>query len=159
MNLKEKTKRLSREYNPEEDYQQLEEWWSAIGWEPFPSKYLAKGLIVDGICAGFINLGTTSPMGYIWPVVSNPNSNLRERDRALDDMIQGLIDMGKESGCDFIYATTSAPALAKRYQKRHGMYMADDEIVGLLLPLDADGESFDSVIQDKYLPEFNKQES
>ena len=159
MNSKEKTKTSLRKYN-KEDYDQVADWWKKTGWEPFPSKYLAEGLIVDGICAGFINLGSTSPMGYIWPVISNPESNLRERDRALDEMIQGLIQMGRDAGCDFIYATTSASALQKRYIKRHGMYLADDKIVGLLLPLDgAEGESFDSVIDDKYLPDFNKQES
>lgn len=159
MNLKKKTKRLSHRYSID-DYGQISSWWKKIGWDPLPSKYLNDGVVVDDTCAGFINVGTNTPMAFLWPIISNPESGMKHRDKALDEVISGLVEIAEERGCHFIYAVTSESALTKRFTKRHNMKTTNEGVMGLILPLEGSvGESFDIAVDDKYLPEFNKQES
>lgn len=159
MNSKEKMKILSHRYTIN-DYEQVANWWKKTGWDPLPSKYLNDGVVVDDVCAGFINIGTNTPMAFLWPIISNPNSGMKQRDKALDEVISGLVEIAEENGCHFIYAVTSESSLTKRYTKRHNMKLTNEGVMGLILPLQGSrGESFDIAVDDKYLPDFNKQES
>ena len=72
MNLKKKTNFNLRSYN-NDDYDTLVEWWEILGWDPIPVGFLNNGLIIDGYCAAFLNID--NKMSYMFPIISNMNSN------------------------------------------------------------------------------------
>ena len=150
-----------REYDPNVDYDMVAEWWGKLpegGWEPPPKNLLENGFIIDNYCAAFLHImRTTSGLpnfGYLHPIISNAESNIMKRDRALDFLLKSVTEHAENSDCNFIYTTCSTPALIKRLNKRHNMFIAEDNITSLILPLGCqDNISYDSLSDPSLFPE------
>lgn len=99
-------------------------WWNSWAFQPPVKDFLPKmgddfsGFIIEGedgpLCAGFFYL-TNSPVGWVEWVVSNPNKS-KERNQALNILIETLTNTLVESGCKFAYATMKHPSLISRYE-------------------------------------------
>ena len=153
MNLKKKTNFNLRSYN-KDDYDTLVEWWKILDWDPIPKEFLNNGLIIDGYCAGFLNID--NKMSYMFPLISNKNSNVMQRDRALDLLIKGIKKQAIKKGCSFVFTTSSNNSLIKRLLKRHNMLIAEDKITSLICPLDNyDEKTYDIMIEDKYINNYS----
>ena len=119
---------------------------------------IENGFIIDNYCAAFFHImRTTSGLpnfGYLHPIISNAESNIMKRDRALDFLLKSVTEHAENSDCNFIYTTCSTPALIKRLNKRHNMFIAEDNITSLILPLGCqDNISYDSLSDPSLFPE------
>jgi hypothetical protein len=102
----------------EKDYKTLCEWWSGHeGWPAIPEVFLPKvGLIVDGLCAGFL-YQTDSGFAWLEWVVGNPQADKEARSEALDLLVKELLRVAKELGFQAVFSAIKHPGLLERYEK------------------------------------------
>lgn len=113
------------------DYPVVCQWWTARQWPQIPLMMLPRrGFIVDGYCAGFLYL-TDSPIAWLEWVVSNPDSDKIERQKALDNLISSLLNAAKEAGCKAVFSAANHPGLIERY-KSHGFQVSDTGMTHVL---------------------------
>lgn len=99
------------------DYVRLESWWKGHKWTPLHSDCLPEtGFIVNNICAGFL-YKTDSNIAILEFVIADPESDKKERDKALDCLFDTLINTAKEMGFHNIMGWLNHPSLVKRYEK------------------------------------------
>ncbi len=77
-----------------------------------------SGFVIGGIAVGFIYL-TNSRLAFMDGFMTDPTSDRRERDLALDLLIVALFDEARELGYTAVAGTTSAQPLADRLAQ-HG---------------------------------------
>lgn len=92
----------------DKDYQDVAAWWKAWGWPEIPREALPEmGLIVSEgevkICAGFL-YRTDSCMCCIDFFVSNPEAEKKQRDAAMQMLINSLVGKAKESGFKAVFS-------------------------------------------------------
>lgn len=107
-----------RTYQPS-DYKDILEWCFIRDINEPPQWALPKsGVIVDGIAVGFLIL-TNNHCGIIEYFISNPVSDKRERDKALDDIVVALLDIAKQMNVKMVTCNSQHPAIKDRAIK-HG---------------------------------------
>lgn len=152
-----------RDYAPDKDYDTLTNWFSKLddgkGWIAPDKNWLENGLIIDGYCAAFLHLAKTGKgknnFGYLWPIVSNIESNVMKRDRALDLLLKNITKYAENKNCNFLYTTISTPSLIKRLNTRHNMLIAETNMTSLVLPLGSqDNISLECMVNDEYIEHF-----
>lgn len=101
------------------DFKDISNWFS---WRkqliPSRSIFPANGFIVDNIAAGFVYF-TDSQIAIIDCYVSNPESDAKTRDIALDKITDALILCAVASGHNIIKCDTQKEAIKIR-AKKHG---------------------------------------
>jgi len=105
---------MVKEFNETRDYKELVSWYHARdlvapGLDMLPT----YGLIIKGIAAGFI-IVTDCNLGYLEFYISNPHTDKKERDLALDLITRGLIEHGESVGISNFKCDTQSPAVMKR---------------------------------------------
>ena len=96
------------------DFQILNHWCSLRDLPPLDQDVLPDtGFIVDEIAAGFL-IAMNNNMGILDFYVSNPHSDKKERDVALDEITKELIATAKDVGMKRLICTTKNDAISKR---------------------------------------------
>lgn len=112
---------------PSHHYDTLCQWWRAHQWEPVPLSALPRtGLVIPGICAGFI-YSTDSDLGWIEWIVSNPESEKVERSKALDTLLEGLKEKAREMGKKVVFSSSNNAGLISRLE-RSGFQITDRDV-------------------------------
>lgn len=120
-----------RTFKPE-DHPTAVQWWSAQGWPPVPLDCLPPtGLVVEGLCMGFVYKCDGSTMGIMEWVVGNPTADKVERALALDVLIDGLEKLSRELGVKYVFTYTKNERLLNRY-KKHGFGETDKNMTHLV---------------------------
>lgn len=115
-----------------EDHETVCKWWAAQGWPPVPMNCLSPtGLIIEGMCAGWIYKTNGCAMGVLEWIVGNPEADKTQRAAALDLLITGLEKTGKELGIEYILTFTGHQRLLDRY-KKHGFKETDKNMTHLV---------------------------
>lgn len=116
----------------ESDYLTLVEWWIDQKWNNIllPEMLPKTGLIEDGVCAMFLYKSDSS-IAWIGFPIANPKSDKNVRNQALNDIINGLIELGKEDGYKQIFTTSNIPKLIDRY-KNLGFGVGDENVLQLI---------------------------
>lgn len=113
------------------DYPTLVAWWSAQNFPTIPPQFLpTTGLIIDGLCAGFL-YGSDSAICWLEWVVANPEADKAERRAALDELIEALAANAASRGYKAIFTSVVHPGLLERY-KQHGFVITDNGVTHLL---------------------------
>jgi hypothetical protein len=96
------------------DYKTLAHWCARRDIEAPPEwVFPATGYIVDEIAAGFL-VFMNNEMAMIDFFISNPLSDKKERDKALDKISKALIARAKDAGIKMLICTTQKEAVKKR---------------------------------------------
>ena len=104
-----------RSINIDKDYETLCKWWTAYDFPQVPLDCLpATGLIIDGLCAGFL-FKTDSSIAWLSWVIGNKNSDKETRTEAIKQLILGLKQEAKNQGFKHIFSATVHPNLLKVY--------------------------------------------
>jgi len=100
------------------DYGIITEWARARQFPVLPQEFLpATGLIHEGHCVGFL-YGTDSKICWMEWIISNPNSKSSERNTAMNELLDGLIEEAKRQG--FLIMFSSVEAANKKLTDRYG---------------------------------------
>jgi hypothetical protein len=119
-----------------EDYDNvLLKWWKNWGWEAPPKDFLPEtGLIVSkgniDICAGFLYL-TNSKVGLTEFVVSNKEYRDSDRGKALDFLLDCILELADKNGCKYAHVILKNKSLLRRY-KRAGYIESDKNVLELV---------------------------
>lgn len=125
---------IARPYTPEQ-HGILSEWWSAHGWTPVhPSLLPANGYIIweglQPLASGFLYLTDSKFCVMEW-VLSNPKSDRIERGKALDLLLDSLLQCAKDNGNKMIFSSIKHPKLLERY-KAHGFLATDEQMTSMI---------------------------
>jgi hypothetical protein len=117
------------------DYPALKTWWTLHSWPAVPQEALPKnGLIIEHlgqrICAGFI-YSTDSSIAWLEYIISNPLCDKLIRDKALDLLISGLIELAKSLGKTVVFTSVKHPSLIKRYAA-HGAIETENNMTNMV---------------------------
>lgn len=85
------------------------------------------GIIEPGIAAAFLYI-TDSNLALIDHMVSNPNSDPKARDQALDAIVSELVTIAQNLGFDIVYGITNNEAVIDR-GIGHGFIRLDSSIM------------------------------
>lgn len=100
------------------DYPIVSSWWTARSWPVLPLDLLPKtGVVVGDYCAGFL-YSTDSRICWIEFIVSNPNTDKAERDRAMNLLLDRLIVEAKNLGCKVIFTSAKNEHLERRLKSK-----------------------------------------
>lgn len=106
-----------------EDYPYLESWYKAKGlYVPTMDDLPTYGLIEPNVAAGFLVL-TDARVGWLEYYITNPDSDVSRRGKALDEITDGLIDYGKKFGLKYFKADTTLTCIGQRAIKHGFEYM------------------------------------
>lgn len=100
--------------------------WYAIRDQDCPPEWSIPdtGVIVEGVAAGFFILMSNN-CGMFDFFISNPLSDKRERDKALDKIVTELIEIARDVNCRAILCNSEHPAIKARAMK-HGFNFIGD---------------------------------
>lgn len=97
------------------DYDMISSWWTGYSFPVVPKESLPKnGLIIEGICAGFLYC-TDSNIAWLEFVVGNPVASKEVRKSGLTELLSGLTGLAKELGYDVLFSSVSHQNLMDRY--------------------------------------------
>lgn len=96
------------------DFDEIEKWFEMRSMTmPNRSLFPKVGFIVNKIAAGFIYF-TDSSVAIIDCYISNPSSNAKERNEALDAITGALITVGKQHNIKLLKCDTQVDAIKIR---------------------------------------------
>tara|TARA_B100000214_G_C23961026_1_gene625270 strand:- start:619 stop:1083 length:465 start_codon:yes stop_codon:yes gene_type:complete len=130
-----------RPYNRDTDYETLVEWWKQWEFGVVPKDMLPVDgiMVVDEkpICFGGIYfLGPNTSLALMEWVVTDKNSDLKTRHKALKMCINSVMDLARNKGIKLVYTMTKEKALQKRYVKYHNMVQTESGIKSFICDLD-----------------------
>ena len=130
-----------RNWNVEQDYDILVQWWIDWKFGTVPKECLPPdGIMVeiDGkpICAGGLYIGVGTQFAFMEWVVADKRANKRDIHKALKMCIDGIMELAKSKGMKLVYTATKEKELHKRYVKFHKMILAETGVKTFLRDLD-----------------------
>lgn len=109
------------------DYDTVYTWWIKRGWKAPPLNMLPKtGFIVDKVAACFL-YSTDSDICVFELTISNPESKQKERDEALDGLIDMTSKYAQALGYKAMLTYTSHPKFMDRLEK-HMFHKTDENM-------------------------------
>lgn len=117
------------------DYQDACEWWREHGWTPCPADHLSPtGLIVfdqcHKYCAGWLYV-TSSGFAWFEFLVSNPQSPIKKRKRALELIVEHVLEVARGCGVKTVFTSLKNKNLEKLYQQK-GFVVTDRGVTHLI---------------------------
>ncbi|MAA58363.1 MAG: hypothetical protein CL855_07900 [Cryomorphaceae bacterium] len=130
-----------RPWDRDKDYDTLVKWWTQWEFGIVPKDMLPQdGVIVSvddkPICAAGIYLYPKTALALMEWVVTDKDSNLRKRHKALKMCIDSIMNLAKKRGAKLVYTMTKEEALQKRYQKYHNMVLTESNVKTYIRDLD-----------------------
>lgn len=115
-----------RPYRPS-DFPQIKEWGAKWGAEYQEDQFPSIGFVVDGIAAYFL-YQTDSAVCWLENMVSNRGVPKEEVDRALDLIVDAILNEALVLGYKLAYATTNISKVATR-AKASGAALCPNQIL------------------------------
>lgn len=116
------------------EYPLICSWWQARDWPIISPECLPKhGILVGNYCAGFVYT-TDSSLAWIEWIVSNPATDSKERNQAMDILIDSLIGKCRLLGARYIFTSVSHEKLQDRYVK-HGFNVTESQVTHMIRSL------------------------
>ena len=125
----------SRLYDEKKDYEEIREWWKKHKWAPIPKDHLpGTGIIIyddEGkYCAAWLYI-TNSKFGLFEWLVTNKDTSLRKRIRAIDMTVKEITKMAKQVGVGTLFSSIHNGALEK-FLTKYGYKVTDKNMTNLL---------------------------
>lgn len=95
------------------DFEQVREWGRGWGSEYREDQFPGTGFIVDGVAAYFL-YQTDSSVCWLENLITVRGVDASVKDRALNLLIEAILDEAKALGYTIAYATTDINTVAKR---------------------------------------------
>ena len=132
---------LVRAWDRDKDYDTLVKWWTQWEFGTVPKEILpVDGIMViendRPICYAGMYLYPKTAFGLMEWVVTDKNSNLKTRHKALKMCIDGAMDLARKRGAKLVYTITKEEALQKRYVKYHDMVLTESNVKTFLRDFD-----------------------
>ena len=123
----------TRNWNLEQDYSTLVQWWEDWKFGIVPKECLPPDGImieIDGkpICAGGLYIGVGTQFSFMEWIVTDQRADKRQVHKALKLCIDALVDMAKTKGMKLVYTATKERELHKRYTKYHDFVLAETNV-------------------------------
>lgn len=113
------------------DLEQINHWLELREWPQFEAHVLPKtGFIIKDTAVGFLYKTDSSFCLMEW-LVTNPLKSSEERDKALNQVIEALVQNAKDSGFKLIFSSLSDQGLVKRYTNS-GFIVTDNNMTNLI---------------------------
>ena len=130
-----------RNWNVEQDYDTLVQWWTDWKFGTVPKECLPPdGIMVeiDGkpICAGGLYIGVGTQFAFMEWIVTDKNADKRIVHKSLKMCIDAIMELAKSKGMKLVYTATKEKELHKRYVKFHNMILAETGVKTFLRDLD-----------------------
>lgn len=107
-----------RQFSIHDDYKEINEWFYSRKGEYFPLKFLSQtGFIVPGVAVGFL-IKTDVNVGILEPFISNPRAPEKERDEALNMILETLCNQAKSIGYRAVFGFSTAQTMLNRALKQ-----------------------------------------
>lgn len=104
---------MVREYN-DTDFNMINEWFKYQTDGALEQHSLSKvGFVVDGVACGFL-YQTDSNFGILETFIANPNISAKERDLALKQILESLIDASKELKLKRLFGFSTSNTMINR---------------------------------------------
>jgi hypothetical protein len=101
----------------QEDYDMISLWWIKHKEIPMPKEaYPKHGFIVDNVACGFL-YETDGNFCLIESIMYDPDVPKEIAQKALDEIIQAIIDQGKALGYNVLVGFTDLPVVVERSKK------------------------------------------
>jgi hypothetical protein len=109
----------------QDDYPALCEWYAAWGQLPPPLDLLPTfGLVAEDVAAGFL-IVTDCNLALLEFFISNPKKTSVERNQALDEITDGLLEYGKSIGITNFKADTQIAKIKERAMNHGFKYIGE----------------------------------
>ena len=130
-----------RNWNVEQDYDILVQWWIDWKFGTVPKECLPPdGIMVeiDGkpICACGLYIGVGTQFAFMEWVIADKRAYRRDVHRALKVCIDAIMELAKSKGMKLVYTATKEKELHKRYVKFHNMILAETGVKTFLRDFD-----------------------
>lgn len=107
-----------RQFSMHDDYKDINSWFYSRKGEYFPIKFLSQtGFIVPGIAVGFL-IKTDANVGILEPFISNPQAPEKERDEALNMILETLCNHARHIGYRAVFGFSTAQTMITRALKQ-----------------------------------------
>ena len=107
---------MLREYN-DSDYPTISKWATAQHFPILPPEYLPQhGLLYSDTAVGFLYM-TDSKISWMEWIITNPEAPSADRNRALNEIVSGLIDTAQRNGSTVIFTSVEHEGLIGRYEE------------------------------------------
>ena len=130
-----------RKYDRDSDYNTLVKWWTQWEFGVVPKDMLPiDGIMVlhksRPVCFAGIYLYPKTALSLMEWVVTDKDSDLKTRHKALKLCIDSIMDLARHRGAKLVYTMTKENALQKRYVKYHNMVQTESDIKTFICDLD-----------------------
>jgi len=113
------------------DYDTAVGWWKGHDFPAIPKEVLPPtGAVVDGHCLGWVYL-SNGGIAYVEWIVGNPDIKGRSMVKALNILIEKLIQIAKENDNHRVYSSVKNKSLLK-IMTRMGFTVCDEDMTNLL---------------------------
>jgi len=106
----------------DQDYALACKWWKA--------QVPETGVVVDNICMGWIYLSNSKVAHAEW-IVGNPEVSGKSKLRAINTVLDGLIEIAKDHGATFIFTSIKNNGLM-RILKNRGFQQTDEGMTNFI---------------------------
>jgi len=115
----------------DQDYETACGWWKAQDWEPVHKTFLPEtGVIVNDICMGWIYLSNSKVAHAEW-IIGNPEVSGPSKLRAINTVLEGLIEIARDHGATFIFSSVKNTSLIKILEKK-GFIRTDEGMTNFI---------------------------
>lgn len=137
-----KNKRL---WQLNKDYPTLQRWFKEHNWEsPIPKNVLPKlGIIVEDVCAAGLHFDSSSKLGVMYGIFSNPNVSKLTLFKEMKNCIEGIKELGIKKKLNYIYTITGEKSLHKLYEKHLSLTIREKMVKSYIIDLHNTNKNLD----------------
>ena len=147
-----------RRWQLNKDYPTLEYWFKLHKWDsPIPKDILPeRGIIIEDICAAGLYTDTSSKLGYVYGIFSNPNIPKIKLFKAMIICFNEIKLLAKELNLKYLYTTTAEKSLNKLYSKFLKLNNCESNLKAYIIDLDNSNINLDWISENKEIKNGNR---
>ena len=148
----------SRRWHLNKDYPTLERWFKLHKWDsPIPKDILPeRGIIIEDICAAGLYTDSSSKLGYVYGIFSNPNIPKIKLFKAMQLCFNDIKLIAKELYLKYLYTTTAEKSLNKLYSKFLKLNNCESSLKGYIIDLNKLNNNLDWISENKEIKNGNR---
>ena len=141
----------SRRWHLNKDYSTLQNWFKLHKWDsPIPKDILPeRGIIIEDICAAGLYTDTSSKLGYVYGIFSNPTAPKIKLFKAMKLCFSDIKLIANELNLKYLYTTTAEKSLNKLYSKFLKLNNCESNLKAYIIDLNNSNINLDWISENK----------
>ena len=147
-----------RRWQLNKDYPTLEYWFKLHKWDsPIPKNILPeRGVIIEDICAAGLYTDTSSKLGFMYGIFSNPNIPKIKLFKAMKICFNEINKIANELNLNYIYTVTAEKSLHKLYNKILKLNNCESNLKAYIIDLNKLNNNLDWISENKEIKNGNR---